>query len=224
MNSGRAEFTATLLNNGMVLMAGGFWDNSSAELYNPATGTFTITSSMNTAREEQRATLLNNGMVLVAGGYTALASTELYDPVAETFSYTDSMNTSRALQSSTLLNNGMVLVAGGQVGYNAAVQGSAELYEPATRTPPDLESIAITPARTTLSAGETQHFIATGTFRDGSTQQLASVTWKSFNPAVAQISNDASNHGVGLAIKEGTVIIIMATAGHVRGWARLTVQ
>ncbi len=223
MNSGRAEFTATLLNNGMVLMAGGFWDNNSAELYDPASGTFTPTGSMNTSREEQRATLLNNGMVLVAGGYTALASAELYDPVAASFSYTDSMNTSRALQSSTLLNNGMVLVAGGHVGYNVTVQASAELYEPATRTPTDLESIAVTPERSTLSPGETQRFIATGTFRNGSTQQLASVTWTSFNPAVAQISNDASNRGVGLTIKEGTVII-MATAGHVRGRARLTVQ
>ena len=77
---------------------------------------------------------------------------------------------------------------------------SAELYEPATLTPPDLESIAITPERSTLSPGETQRFIATGTFSDGSTQQLASVTWSSSDPAVAQISNDASNHGVGLAI------------------------
>jgi Bacterial Ig-like domain (group 2) len=128
----------------------------------------------------------------------------------------------RYFQSATLLNNGMVLIAGGWSGC-CLLTGSAELYEPATRTPPDLESIAITPERSTLPPGETQHFIATGTFRDGSTQQLASVTWRSFDPAVAQISNDATNHGVALAIKEGTVII-MATAGHVRGWARLTVQ
>jgi Bacterial Ig-like domain (group 2) len=64
---------------------------------------------------------------------------------------------------------------------------------------------------------------ATGRFRDGGTQQLASVTWTSSNPRVAQISNDASSRGVGFAIKEGTVIII-ATAGHVRGWALLTVH
>ena len=72
LNTARDLHTATLLNNGLVLMAGGR-DSSraylaSAELYNPATGTFTATGSLNTARYQHTATLLNNGMVLMAGG------------------------------------------------------------------------------------------------------------------------------------------------------------
>ena len=85
LKTARYWHTATLLNNGMVLMAGGLGPSAylaSAELYNPATGTFTPTGSLNTARDYDTATLLNNGMVLIAGGYNssgALASAELYN-------------------------------------------------------------------------------------------------------------------------------------------------
>ena len=55
---------------------------SSAELYDPASGTWTATGSLGTARDAHTATLLPNGKVLVAGGNNgpALSSAELYDP------------------------------------------------------------------------------------------------------------------------------------------------
>jgi hypothetical protein len=231
MNSARALHTATLLNNGMVLMAGGYGPEyiaaeSSAELYNPATGVFTLTGSMNNWHAQHTATLLSNGMVLVAGGsrdgQESIATSELYNPSSWTFSYTGSLNAARRSHTATLLESGMVLVAGGNVDEYIGL-ASAELYVPLTLTPPNLESIAITPATSTLSPGGTQQFIATGTFSDGSTQQLASVTWSTSDPAVAQITNDWSNHGVGLALAAGTVTIT-ATDGSVSGTATLTVQ
>jgi hypothetical protein len=74
-----------LLNNGMVLVAGGS-DSSgnpytSAELYDPASGNFTLVRDLSTARYAHIATLLPNGMVLLTGGASssaALASSELY--------------------------------------------------------------------------------------------------------------------------------------------------
>src|SRR5438552_9538167 len=93
LNTARSEHTATLLPNGKVLVAGGQNDSgylTSAELYDPASGSWTITGSLNTARRYHTATLLPNGKVLVAGGAdnsnNAIASAELYDPSSGTWS------------------------------------------------------------------------------------------------------------------------------------------
>jgi hypothetical protein len=89
MSTARGAPTATLLPNAKVLIAGGAaivgggggGELASAELYDPATGTFTATGSMSTARDHHTATLLPNAKVLIAGGYSgreSLASAELY--------------------------------------------------------------------------------------------------------------------------------------------------
>ncbi len=236
MNIGRVGHTVTLLNSGMVLVAGGgelfvASIQASAELYNPATGTFSITGSMTSARENHAATLLNNGMVLMSGGYwsaasvSAFASTEVYNPATGSFAFAGNLSNARAFHTSTLLNDGMVLIAGGSTSSDPAFTAlaSAELFAPTTFSPPNLVSIAITPATPTLDAGDTLQFVATGTFSDNSTQQLASVTWSTSNGMVAQISNDAGNHGTAVAVAAGTVTIT-ATAGSVIGSSTLTVK
>jgi Galactose oxidase, central domain len=64
MQTRRAAHSATLLANGKVLITGGFngTDNlASAEVYDPATGTFTTTGTMTTVRFSHTATLLAHG-------------------------------------------------------------------------------------------------------------------------------------------------------------------
>ncbi len=227
LNTARFQHTATLLNDGTTLMAGGVDGNgnisSTAEIYNPAAGTFTPTNSLNAARSQHTATLLNNGTVLIAGGDALsgiLAGAEVYDPVATTFTLTGSLNVARDQHTSTLLENGMGLMAGG-LG-SAGSLASAELYQPAMLTPPNLVSIALTPATATLSPGTALQLTATGTFSDSSTQQLASVTWSSSNPAVVSITDDATDLGAAYALATGTSTVSACT-GSICGSATLTV-
>ena len=69
VQAGRSHFTATLLLDGRVLIAGG--DNpgalDTAELYDPATGKFTATGSMTAARHDNVAVRLADGRVLIEG-------------------------------------------------------------------------------------------------------------------------------------------------------------
>lgn len=88
MVEGRSFHTATLLNDGRVLVAGGHQvgPNWHSELYDPATNTWTAGPDLNRRRDLHTATLLDDGRVLVAG--TALAtdadrrSAEIFDPSA----------------------------------------------------------------------------------------------------------------------------------------------
>ena len=175
-------------------------------------------------------------MVLITGGGLAtninnspvLATAELYNPATGTFAYTGSLNNARSAHTATLLNNGMVLITGGGLPYNinSPVLASAELYLPTTLTPANLLSIAVTPATVMLSPRTTQQFIATGTFSDGSIQQLASVTWSSSDTTTTTISNDATNRGTAIVVGSPsslTPITITATDGTVSGSATLNV-
>jgi hypothetical protein len=233
LNTARSNHTATLLNNGMVLVAGGSSSGSlaSAELYDPVAGTFSLTGSLSNPRTVQTATLLNDGSVLVAGGLNTqcecvIASGETYDPATATFSQAASLNIARAEHTATLLQSGMVLIAGGQ-GNSGVIPSSAELYQPATLTPANLVSIAVTPVAPTLSPGTTQQFIATGTFSDSSTEQLASVTWSSSDTTTATISNDVTNPGTAVVVGSPSVttnVTITAAAGTISGSATLTAR
>ena len=178
MTTARDGHTATLLPSRKVLVAGGvYWNGgkyvylTSAELYDPALGTFAATGSMNTAREVHTATLLSNGKVLIAGGGNDISyplTAELYDPSSGTFSVTGALNSTRVFHTATLLSNGKVLIAGG-VGDTNSELASAELYDPALGTfaaTGSLNVVRYTHTATLLSDGKV--LIAGGTTATGS--------------------------------------------------------
>jgi hypothetical protein len=140
--------TGTLLTNGQVLLAGGEHEDlgyfAEAELYDPATGTFTAIGNMTRNRDDHTATLLRDGTVLLAGAQYGgvVASTELYDPATDTFSRSADMIFGRFFHTATLLMDGRVLIAGGYTGWPATPNSfTAELYVPSVLVPaPVIES------------------------------------------------------------------------------------
>jgi len=142
-------FTTTMLKNGKVLITGGtdeIFRYASAELYDPAAGTITPTSSMHAIRDAHAAVLLADGRALIVGGDSmscegnfcafsgSLASAEFYDPSAGTFSAAGDMNVARSEPQATMLKNGDVLVTGGVsycgIGCFKGSLASAEIYHP----------------------------------------------------------------------------------------------
>jgi N-acetylneuraminic acid mutarotase len=153
--SARVGHTATLLDNGKVLVVGGYALQSSAlgttptavvsasaELYvvSAATPSWHAAGSLATARTLHTSTLLDSGNVLVVGGDTSydnagtgvLSSVEIYN--AATGAWTTAASNlinARYGHTATLLPNGKVLVAGGASSASTRLS-SAELYDPAS--------------------------------------------------------------------------------------------
>ena len=158
-----AFHTANLLKDGRVLVTGPVEDETeidlrpTAELYDPATDSWSPAGSMTQARGGHTATLLSDGTVLVAGGasgrYLRLVDSsegaESFDPSTDSWSSVESMVQPRMNHRAILLPNGTVLVVGGEVTLEEQglyhqqcdmfapcpfMLASAELYEPSSGT------------------------------------------------------------------------------------------
>jgi hypothetical protein len=200
MNVPRQSHTATLLNNGEVLLVGGFSGLAtggavlgSAELYNPTTGTFSLTGSLITPRAEHAATLLQNGEVLITGGIGAsgfINTAELYDPMAGTFSAAGTMIYASGWNTSTVLSTGQVLIVGGAVPSEdlgpPTSLNTAEIFDPSAETFSAAGKEAFSPVEQTatlLQSGEV--FIG-----NGSSSQVYSASANQFS-AVQVASSDS---------------------------------
>jgi galactose oxidase-like protein/Kelch motif protein len=172
----RSNATATVLNNGKVLIAGGTANNTSlseAELFDPSTNTFTATGSLVHARNSHFAVLLANGNVLVGGGFDGanfLSSAEIYNPSTGTFTATGNLVTARRLAAVGVLENGKVLIAGGE-GANGFL-AAAELYNPVDGTFTSTGSLGTARSLTTATVAPSGVVIAGGL---GASADLSSV-------------------------------------------------
>ena len=162
----RSIHTATVLNDGRVLVVGGdagipapggsagsvqavgsqSLPLGTAEIFDPATRTWASAGTI-PPRFGHSATLLEDGRVLVAGGVTGpvivTPSVQLFDPAAQAWTAAAPLGTARAFHSATLLADGRVLVAAG-ADDGGALLSSAEIYNPTAN--------AWTPAAATLAA------------------------------------------------------------------------
>jgi hypothetical protein len=141
MKTARYLHMATLLYTGKVLIVGGIDAGSvllnSAELYDPATNTFTVTGNMITARNTPLLTRLPNGKVLVVGGSDAagnpIQALEIYDPATGTFTAAGNMSVARDGHRVYRLDNGKPLIVGGTTtAVPTSVTASGELYNHVT--------------------------------------------------------------------------------------------
>ncbi|MFH0733383.1 MAG: T9SS type A sorting domain-containing protein [bacterium] len=93
MNYGRMYSGSTLLNNGNVLIGGGWYDEPSAtygEVYNPIAQTFTVTGALNTPRSGPTMVSTTDGKATLFGGTDIYGNTyyqnvEEYDPATNQF-------------------------------------------------------------------------------------------------------------------------------------------
>ena len=151
MHEPRFLHTATLLQDGRVLVAGGYGSSpvlggfdppdpgipvlAAAELYTPATGTWTRAPDMTTSHAEHTATLLPDGRVFIADGNGAvgdgpaitLDTVEWFDPASQAWSFTN-RGVPRYGATSTMLADGYLLMFGG------AEQDGSQIGRPASHS------------------------------------------------------------------------------------------
>jgi len=140
----RTSFSATLLRDGRVLVAGGQsrdpFAMDRAEIFDPATNRFELVGApMITARYSHTATLLADGRVLLTGGDgryidSVNKDSELFDPATGTFGPAGDMHHCRTGHTATLLDSGRVLIAGGAswVGGTTIYPADVEQFDPVT--------------------------------------------------------------------------------------------
>lgn len=156
LNSPRALYAATTLNDGRVLFTGGVDGTAavtdSCEIYDPTTNAFTTVASMPGVRAGHAAATMSDGRVLVVGGTTdftdlataitaVLNTSSIYDPVADAWTNGPNIGGRRLVPALSSLSNGKLMISGGievtvlfgiPIGLTSTTK--AQLFTPATNS------------------------------------------------------------------------------------------
>ncbi|MFN8540478.1 MAG: kelch repeat-containing protein [Thermomicrobiales bacterium] len=216
MATERANHTATLLNNGKVLVVGGYTQgntpnapgtiHASAELYDPATNSWSPAASLATPRTQHTATRLADGTVLVVGGAGpngTMYSAERYDPVANSWNPAGTLtNAPRTGHTATLLQDNTVLVIGGDK------QKSAERYNPATNSWSGAGSLVGPRGGHSATLTTTGEVLVAGGWGAGGTLATSERYYPATNSWI-QGSNMAAGRGDHAAVLVGGMILVV---------------
>jgi large repetitive protein len=229
----RAGHSATLLNSGKVLVAGGDGGGlGTAEIYDPASDRWTATAPMNYRRTDHAAARIAGGKVLVTGGSTStrlgispggsVAATlpaEIYDPATDHWSTVATPAFDRPVRpTATVLKDGRVLVVGGQYMWNSPDEAkeSSEIYDPTsnawTATTPEIRTGARQfHSATLLASGQV---LIAGGMRDLQATGFA-VVYDPTSNSWSQLPNMAGNRcgqGAGM-LSSGRVVVVGGGCG-----------
>ncbi len=243
MSIPRLGHSLTRLADGRVLAAGGsaleaegaaaggqtIRTEASAEIFDPAAGTWTAGGTMGTARFEHTATLLGDGRVLVVGGLGPtgdgaegpLTSTELYDPAADAFVRSSDLAAARTNHAAALLNDNAVVVSGGAGGEGGDVSlASVEVFDSRAAAWTTVASMGTTRTGHTATALDDGRVLVAGgeTVRRGERRSLASGEvfdfglgatgeWRSAGDMACPRSEQAA-----VALGDGSVLVIAGDA------------
>jgi uncharacterized protein YjdB len=193
------------------------------------TGSASLSVSGGTATLQSITVTPSNPSVTVGNSVAFTATGNYSDGSTKNLTATSAWTTSNA--DATIETSGQAqpgLAKGASVGSvtitaaNSGISGNAMLMVNANTSA--LQSISVSPLSPSVAIGVTQQFDATGTYTDGTTQDItASVAWKSSNTADATIQTKGqAQPGLATGVLAGSVTIT-ASSGTINGTASLTI-
>jgi hypothetical protein len=229
----RWAHTATLMDDGRVLVAGGRIESprttTSAEVYDPATGTWSTAGALAKARSLHAAALLggpscgaNCGKVLVTGGQSSVPedtrnvtetfrTSEMYNPLTNAWEPTVSeMVEARHTTEAAVLGDGRVLIAGG-----FGPTATAETFNPATATwTATANNMSFAKARPTVTAMADGNALVNNGWANGPvpSSDIFDYTTNMFRPVDLPITHRWN--ATALLLPNGRVMALAGGVGH----------